>query len=224
MQIPRLFRDTPDFVRQVPAMYNLEPSRRVRNLLDRTNLIQLHMIPAIDRRAVFSAFDKTDKGVRGVLRGIQSALFPKVAIGKVEELEILHCKALLDGVDEGSANCVIVVQASRDQVGETFYKFRGQSLDHRQIEYAPKIDRLEDLPFGISSDSLPVHRGHVGMEEDDPVEILVRLAAYGGQTKPFEEREAMLQPVESPRAALLNPHIEARQDEMPKVAHENFLQ
>jgi hypothetical protein len=217
MQVLELFRNTPHVIRQVPAVYDLEPRRRVRDLQDWAGPIQLHMVPAINRRAVFSALDKADKRIREVLRGIEFSLFPEIAVGKVEELEVLPRKALLDGVYEGSANCVVVVQPRRDQVRETLGEFGSQYANHRKIKYTPEVDRLEDLPFRIRSNSLLVHRGHVGMEEDDPVEILVRLAAYGGQAKPLEEGEAMLQPIESLRVALLDPHIEPREDQMTEL-------
>ena len=67
-------------------MDNLEPRRRVLNLQDWANVVQLHMVPAIDRRAFFSTLHKADESVGEVLGGIEMSLLPDVAIGEVEEV------------------------------------------------------------------------------------------------------------------------------------------
>src|SRR5437667_4719157 len=114
-----------------------------------------------------------------MLRGIEPSLLPYVTIGKVEELEVLTREAPLDGVDKGPADCVVVVEPCRDQVREALGQFGRRSLDHRQVEYVPRIDWPENLPLRVHPDSLLVSRGHVGMKENQPVEILIRLAAHG---------------------------------------------
>ncbi len=55
------------------------------------------------------------------------------------------------------------------------------------------------------------------MEKHHPVEIPIRLAAHGRKTESLEDVEAMREPVETLRLALLDPRVEAREDQMAEL-------
>ena len=215
-------RLAPGMVQQISAVHYLEPRRRFRDLNDASHAVEIHVVSAINRRVIFGPLHQADKRIAPMLSGINLSLLPYVAVGEIEELEILTGEVFLDGLDERTRNCIVVVQPGCDEVRKSVHKIGNRRSYHGLVEHAVEIDWPERFPFAESLHSFQQSDRHSRMTKNNPVEIGIRLAVNGWKTEALEEVEAMLQPIPAWRRILLDSYIETRQDEMPEPGHETY--